>query len=142
MQPEHGADARFRAVTPHAARWSDRELDLVLTTPSGELDVVTANGASLPGFPVQTQHTIGDAAVVADLDADGDQEVVVYVTGASPAEVHVYSHQGVLLDEFPAAIQETDWEDTGGVERSAWRAPTLLLTRVALRFARPRSAQP
>ena len=69
----------------------------------GEIRVWDSGGESIAGFPVELTGGAMFAPSVADLDRDGDQEIVQVTVDASwNARVYVVDHQGAVLPGFPA----------------------------------------
>jgi hypothetical protein len=72
----------------------------------GRLTVVTASNdrriiaPGMKGFPVQVDAPINNPLALADIDADGNRDIIVFVGNA----IHAYNYAGAVLDNFPKQI--------------------------------------
>ena len=88
-------------------------LDVVATDAQQTgVHVFRGNGSYLPGWPVATWTGLKTPAIVADLNKDGKNEVVIGVDG-SPSRLVVLNAQGVLLPGWPQTIMSSGNESTG-----------------------------
>ncbi|HRD66877.1 MAG TPA: FG-GAP-like repeat-containing protein [Candidatus Competibacter sp.] len=86
-------------------------LEIVTGDGSGYISVYTGNGTNYPGWPIQPTGTSNEirSLAVADIDGDGDKEIVVCSTRADN-QWFVYEHTGTLRSGWP---KMTD-SDTNG----------------------------
>ncbi|HUL61389.1 MAG TPA: hypothetical protein VLU43_19080 [Anaeromyxobacteraceae bacterium] len=66
----------------------------------GKVHVVDAGGRERPGFPLVTQFAVTAAPVFADLDDDGEMDLVV---ASQDFKLYAVNHKGELLPGFPVA---------------------------------------
>ena len=60
----------------------------------------------LPGFPLTFDGSLEPPPLLADLDGDGDHEVVLFTAGG---ELHVFQHDGSELEGFPVQTEPHWW---------------------------------
>lgn len=81
--------------------------EIVVTThqPSsyndGKIYALRRNGSGVAGFPVTTEGGPLRSPVLADLDDDGDMEIIVAVRDWPEGFIHVYDGDGTMFDGWP-----------------------------------------
>jgi len=102
----------------------DDEPEVVVASLDGFVYVWDSAGVLKPGFPVELDRSLARdthkdrnldsgifaAPAVADLDGDGDHEIVV---GAMDGHVYAWHHDGTLLSGFPVELRRPDDEVYG-----------------------------
>ncbi|MBI4846428.1 MAG: S8 family serine peptidase [Candidatus Omnitrophica bacterium] len=84
---------------------NDGEKELIVTCMSGGVYVLNKDGACRPGWPVFTQKNISTivtgeiSPAIADIDQDGNQEIVI----RDGVAVYVYNKDGILLPGWPVS---------------------------------------
>ncbi len=75
---------------------------LAVTTRDGNLYYMVVTGVTtiLPGFPVSTGAPCTAPPALADIDGDGERDVIFF----SGSQIHVYNHVGAVLDNFPVTV--------------------------------------
>ena len=75
-------------------------LEIMVATYSGSyVQALHADGTVLPGWPVYMDgQTINSSFAMADIDGDGDQEVLI---GSQDNYLYAWHHDGSLVDDFP-----------------------------------------
>ncbi len=73
------------------------------------LYVWNSNGLIMPGWPQDIPYIRLSSPSVADLDLNGDLEIVVGGWSTSPygEEVHAYDHDGTVADGFPVILDNS-----------------------------------
>ncbi|MCK4947724.1 MAG: S8 family serine peptidase [Candidatus Aureabacteria bacterium] len=86
----------------------DGQLDIVLVSTYGKINVVDINGNSLIGWPVElgNYYTMTNAAV-GDVDNDGEKEIVVVTGPYNASRIHVLNPNGTY--EVIGPILQTYW---------------------------------
>jgi subtilisin family serine protease len=106
----HDAFPQQRAFARHDVTLADVDrngrLDIVLTDFLNGVDVIRGDGTSLPGFPVPAFGLTGPATA-ADLDNDGDIEIVAALSNDGPFDLVAWSHTGAPLPGFPVNVAPT-----------------------------------
>ncbi len=83
--------------------YSSSDCNFMPSCDIGEIRVWDLSGQTIAGFPIELVGGAMFAPSVADLDRDGDQEIVqITVDEDWNARVYVVDHQGVVLPGFPA----------------------------------------
>ena len=105
-----------RAFSRHDVTLADVDrngrLDIVFTDFLGSIDVIRGNGTSLTGFPVSLPLGLTGPATVADLDHDGDMEIVASLAiEGFPYDLVAFDHRGRPLPGFPVNVAPVS---TGG----------------------------
>lgn len=87
---------------------NNRENELLVGDGIGQVDGWNANGSMLPGFPLVTgDKYIPGQLAVADLDGDGNQEIVAGTKARKSgdhARVFVWRHDGQLMQGWPQSV--------------------------------------
>jgi hypothetical protein len=94
---------------------ADGQKDIVAVSKVGyesiRLHILDKNGSEQPGYPIVLRNLnnedISAPPFLADLDADGDMEIVVGTSG-SQSYIQCYHHDGRLVAGFPAPIGNYD----------------------------------
>ena len=120
-------DTLYRSVTSVPAvanidNSADGSLEVIIGTHEGAMHVFDVNGQPMAGFPVETDPDLAmpdtpDAEIhksialsspaVADMDGDGDLEIVV---GAFDGHVYMWHHDGSLDSGFPVLLTDSSVE--------------------------------
>lgn len=76
---------------------------IVVNRETNEIQAKNINGASLPGFPVNAPSDVSflGTPLVADLDGDGEQEIVITGRSQNSINIYAYGSDGRLMDGFP-----------------------------------------
>ena len=88
---------------------SDGDQEVVMSSTSGQLHAWHHDGSEVSGFPVNLRHTTNiyaqSAPSVADLDRDGDLEIVQFTRGLTDGgRFWILDHNGVPLPGFPKNV--------------------------------------
>jgi hypothetical protein len=81
----------------------DGRLEVIVgerASPIGYLHVLRHDGTTFPGWPVRLDHVPAFSAAVADLDGDGQAEIVY----ASYTSLYVFGRNGLLLPGWPVNV--------------------------------------
>jgi hypothetical protein len=78
----------------------NRRFRIAATTIDGSLFLLDSLLNTQPGFPVSTGEPCHLPPALADINGDGQLDIIVF----SERNVHVYNHLGVSLDNFPVAM--------------------------------------
>jgi hypothetical protein len=92
----------------------DGYLDVVYTDPgTGILEAVNLNGAVLDNFPIIPPRDVrfSGTPLVADLNGDGNLEVIVAGFDESSMNIYAFNRRGVALDPFPLLVGGLDSAD-------------------------------
>jgi hypothetical protein len=89
----------------------DRNADIIASSTDGFIYAWKHTGESLPGFPVRTIALPQYAPSVADLDGDGDLEIVQTTRGlTSGGRLYAIDHLGQNLPGFPRNLNNNNVE--------------------------------
>lgn len=80
-----------------------REPSILFCTSDGYVFRLTTSLGSVDGFPLQAGSTITAAPALADVDGDGQPDIIVFSGG----KISAYNLGGILLDNFPATVSST-----------------------------------
>lgn len=88
---------------------SDGDQEIVMSSTNARLYAWQHDGTTVPGFPVNLTHAANiyaqSAPTVADLDSDGDLEIVQLTRGVtSNGRLWILDHTGQALPGFPKSI--------------------------------------
>jgi len=106
-----GGDVTFAPSRGLAFTDLDRDgrLDIVVSSTDKKVYAWDVTGALLPGFPVTTIEKGQTAPSVADLDGDGDIEIVQFTRGlTSGGRFYILDHQGNPLPGFPKSLNNNN----------------------------------
>jgi hypothetical protein len=82
----------------------DRNLEIITGSTDNRVYAWDYTGASMPGFPVETIDMGQTAPSVADLDGDGDLEIVQFTRFLNSGHIYIIDHLGNVLPGFPLNI--------------------------------------
>jgi hypothetical protein len=87
----------------------DGTLEIVASSTDKKLYAWDFTGASLPGFPVTLIEKAQTAPTVADLDGDGDMEIVQFTRGlTNGGRLYVVDHEGQVAPGFPVSLSNNN----------------------------------
>jgi len=91
----------------------DGLLEIITSSTDGKIYALDHTGTSMPGFPVNTIEKPQYAPSVADLDADGDMEIVQFTRGlTSGGRFYIIDHEGNTLPGFPISLNNNNVSDS------------------------------
>jgi hypothetical protein len=97
-QPE----SRYFASPATADLDGDGKIEIIIgDLIANQVEVISASGASRPGWPKDVGEGIKAAAAVADLDGDGDLEIIV---GAMDGTLYAWHHTGKEVTGWPVKV--------------------------------------
>ncbi len=83
----------------------DGDQELVTSSTDGKLYAWHHDATAVAGFPVTLNSTAQTAPSVADIDRDGDLEIVQFTRGlTSGGRFYILDHQGAVLPGFPISV--------------------------------------
>ncbi|MCP4548314.1 MAG: hypothetical protein GY835_17775 [bacterium] len=91
---------------------NDRVMEVIIGTPSGQLQVYKGDGSRLTGFPYTGCEAIFSSPSVGDIDGDGLPEIVF---AAEDDSLHVVNHDGTPLAGWPIYLYNDNWALTPSV---------------------------
>jgi len=92
---------------------ADGRLEIITSSTDGFVYAWDLTGAPMPGFPVATIELPQYAPSVADLDADGDMEIVQFTRGlTSGGRFYIFDHEGNVLPGFPVNLNNNNIADS------------------------------
>jgi hypothetical protein len=90
---------------------ADDELEIVTSGTDARLYAWKHTGENVPGFPVVLNNMAQYAPSVADMDGDGDMEIVQFTRYlTSGGRVYVIDHQGQVLPGWPVSVNNNNIE--------------------------------
>ncbi len=88
---------------------NDGPLDVIVSSTDGKLYAWDHTGTALPGFPVTLNNMAQYAPSAADLDGDGDLEIVQFTRGwTDGGRIYIIDHQGNVLPGFPISLNNNN----------------------------------
>jgi hypothetical protein len=92
---------------------NDGTLEIITSSTDGYVYAWDYTGASMEGFPIRTIEMPQYAPSVADLDGDGDMEIVQFTRGwTSGGRFYIFDHEGKLLPGYPISINNNNISDS------------------------------
>ncbi len=92
---------------------ADGTLEIITSSTDGYIYAWDYSGTPVSGFPVATIEMPQYAPSVADLDADGDMEIVQFTRGwTSGGRFYIFDHEGNVLPGFPVNINDNNVSDS------------------------------
>ncbi len=83
--------------------------EIVVSAVDGNVYAFDSEGDQVPGFPVSTIQIPQYAPSIADLEGDGDYEIVQFTRGfTSGGRVYVIDHQGNVAPGYPKSINNSN----------------------------------
>jgi hypothetical protein len=87
----------------------DGDLDIIVSSTDYRIYAWDYTGAAMPGFPITTIEMPQYAPSVADMDGDGDLEIVQFTRGVSSGgRLYVLDHLGNVLPGFPVSLNNNN----------------------------------
>jgi hypothetical protein len=87
--------------------------EIITATTDNLIHAWDYTGTYMPGFPFETIEMAGYVPSVADLDADGDMEIVFFTsTWGGGGRLYIIDHEGNPLPGFPVSINDNPIEDS------------------------------
>lgn len=108
--------SHFGVFSPSFADLDNDGVDEVISLDISSLNVWRADGSTFPGFPINFADDVSSNMAIADLDGDGDLEMVfaLYLdgtgpTGVNPSSLYAFHHDGSIVDGYPTSyVSEVD----------------------------------
>ena len=83
--------------------------EIIVSATDGNVYAFDSLGAQVPGFPVSTIQIPQYAPSVADLEGDGDYEIVQFTRGfTGGGRMYVIDHQGNVMPGYPKSINNNN----------------------------------
>ncbi|MEW6199904.1 MAG: VCBS repeat-containing protein [Planctomycetota bacterium] len=91
----------------------DRKLEIIAGSTDSKLYAWDYLGKPMPGFPVTLNNWIQNPPSVADLEGDGDLEIVVATRGMTDGgRLYVIDHLGRVVPPFPISVNNNNMGDS------------------------------
>lgn len=87
-------------VGPVAIGQFTNERSISFATSDGFLYLLRENLETVQGFPINTGSAIAQSPALADIDGDGNRDIIVFAGN----KIHAYNYAGASLDNFPKQI--------------------------------------
>ncbi|MBT8485643.1 MAG: VCBS repeat-containing protein, partial [Phycisphaerae bacterium] len=87
----------------------DERLEIIASSTDRKVYAWDLGGKAVPGFPVTLNNWAQRAPSVADLDGDGDLEIVQFTRGlTSGGRIYALDHEGEVLPGFPINVNNNN----------------------------------
>lgn len=100
-EPEAGSAGRTWPGVVVTDLTGDGDLEIVTAHGGGVVSVVSHDGYFEPGWPQKPTTSEFRGLSAADLDSDGDQEIIVTAATGSKTNIWIYEHTGVVRAGWP-----------------------------------------
>lgn len=99
-EPTRLRDVRKRIVGPAVSGIVANEERIACSAADGSVFLFDRNLVLSAGFPVATGSAMEQSPALADIDADGNRDIIVFAGN----KIFAYNYAGALLDNFPRQI--------------------------------------